>query len=166
MFFIGLQSCDPVIGLNKSANEILNNTFVKEEEEGSPNNCPLLNNTFSLDANESGSSQRNVTTLRRPGSTDSGGADDDQLSSASESSHTSSTRLMSVGDVQNLARLQEQSEYKHICLVLNCHVALMCFTPEQFLSYLNFKVFLLMVLSCELFRSGHFYTYTSTSSLS
>lgn len=79
------------------------------KEEESPNNCPHLNHTFSLDANESSGAQRIVSSLRRPGSTDSGGADDDQLSSASESSHTSSTRLMSVGDVQNLARLQEQS---------------------------------------------------------
>lgn len=80
------------------------------KEDESPNNCPHLNNTFSLDPNESSGSQRNVSSLRRPGSTDSGGADDDQLSSASESSHTSSTRLMSVGDVQHIARLQEESE--------------------------------------------------------
>ena len=81
------------------------------KEEESPNSFTPLNNTFVLDANESSESQRNIPSLRRPGSTDSGGGDDDQLSSASESSHTSSTRLMSVGDVQHIARLQEQSEF-------------------------------------------------------
>ncbi|XP_034239687.1 uncharacterized protein LOC117644384 isoform X2 [Thrips palmi] len=100
------KDCDQVVGQHQSANENLNNTYRKDEENP---NCALLNNTFSLDANESSGSQRNVSSLRRPGSTDSGGADDDQLSSASESSHTSSTRLMSVGDVQHIARLQEQS---------------------------------------------------------
>lgn len=39
---------------------------------------------------------------------DSGG-DDDQLSSASDSSFSSNTRLMNVGDVQNIARLQEEN---------------------------------------------------------
>ncbi|XP_067000526.1 SLAIN motif-containing protein 2 isoform X2 [Anabrus simplex] len=36
-------------------------------------------------------------------------ADDDQMSSASDSSFSSTTRLMNVGDVQNIARLQEES---------------------------------------------------------
>lgn len=117
------KSIDSVLGLNQSANENLNNTFVKEEE--SPNSFTPLNNTFVLDANESSESQRNIPSLRRPGSTDSGGGDDDQLSSASESSHTSSTRLMSVGDVQHIARLQEQSlvistpMHRHIAKVID-----------------------------------------------
>lgn len=42
-------------------------------------------------------------------SCDSGG-DDDQMSSASDSSFSSSNRLMNVGDVQNIARLQEESK--------------------------------------------------------
>lgn len=103
-----LQAHNVVSDLNHSLNENLNRTFTKDDEE-SPVGCPLLNNTFLLGSNGSNSSQRSVPPLARPGSTDSGGADDDQLSSTSDSSHTSTTRLMSVGDVQHIALLQEQS---------------------------------------------------------
>lgn len=99
------KASSETLELNQSLNN-LNETFVKEDEE-SPGN-KVLNTTFPVEANGSGS-QRTVPPLVRPGSTDSGGADDDQLSSTSESSHTSTTRLMSVGDVQHIARLQEQS---------------------------------------------------------
>lgn len=93
-----------LLELNQS--DALNRTFVKDEE--SPNNLQL-NTTFALDSNGIIGNQQNTFSVARPGSTDSGGGDDDQLSSASESSHTSNTRLMSVGDVQHIARLQEQS---------------------------------------------------------
>ncbi|KAJ1526239.1 hypothetical protein ONE63_009395 [Megalurothrips usitatus] len=95
------------LGHNQSL-ENLNQTFVKEDDE-SPNHFPVLNDTFALESNGSSGPKRYFPPVPRPGSTDSGGGDDDQLSSTSESSHTSATRLMSVGDVQHIARLQEES---------------------------------------------------------
>jgi hypothetical protein len=65
-----------------------------------------LNCTFSVQpGSSSSSSNRSVRAV----SCDSGG-DDDQFSSASDSSFSSSNRLMNVGDVQNIARLQEESK--------------------------------------------------------
>ncbi|KAK3917244.1 Ferredoxin-thioredoxin reductase, variable chain [Frankliniella fusca] len=106
---------------NKSLNN-LNETFVKEDDS-SPGRKDL-NNTFSVETNGS-CDQRTAPPLARPGSTDSGGADDDQLSSTSESSLTSTTRLLSVGDVQHIARLQEQSlvvstpSHRHIARLID-----------------------------------------------
>jgi hypothetical protein len=64
-----------------------------------------LNCTFSVQEGSSSSSNRSGRAV----SCDSGG-DDDQMSSASDSSFSSSNRLMNVGDVQNIARLQEESK--------------------------------------------------------
>lgn len=64
-----------------------------------------LNCTFSIQEGSNGSSNRSARAV----SCDSGG-DDDQFSSASDSSFSSSNRLMNVGDVQNIARLQEESK--------------------------------------------------------
>jgi len=61
-----------------------------------------LNCTFVI---QDGSSNRSGHAV----SCDSGG-DDDQCSSASDSSFSSSNRLMNVGDIQNIARLQEESK--------------------------------------------------------
>jgi hypothetical protein len=61
-----------------------------------------LNCTFSI---REGGSNHSV----RAASCDSVG-DDDQFSSASDSSFSSGNRLMNVGDVQNIARLQEESK--------------------------------------------------------
>ena len=62
-----------------------------------------LNCTFIIQ--DGSSSNRSGHTV----SCDSGG-DDDQCSSASDSSFSSSNRLMNVGDIQNIARLQEESK--------------------------------------------------------
>lgn len=103
----------------------LNATFLKVSDPG-PLNCQKsvemnatfqlaprsrsitpsgLNCTFSIQEGSSSSSNRSVRAV----SCDSGG-DDDQFSSASDSSFSSSNRLMNVGDVQNIARLQEESK--------------------------------------------------------
>lgn len=63
-----------------------------------------LNCTFTIQDGSSSSSNRSGHAV----SCDSGG-DDDQCSSASDSSFSSSNRLMNVGDIQNIARLQEES---------------------------------------------------------
>lgn len=68
-----------------------------------------LNCTFSIQDGSSSSSNRSGHAV----SCDSVG-DDDQMSSASDSSFSSSNRLMNVGDIQNIARLQEESEYSNI----------------------------------------------------
>jgi hypothetical protein len=64
-----------------------------------------LNCTFTIQDGSGSSSNRSGHAL----SCDSGG-DDDQCSSASDSSFSSSNRLMNVGDIQNIARLQEESK--------------------------------------------------------
>ncbi|KAJ9599065.1 hypothetical protein L9F63_010457, partial [Diploptera punctata] len=63
-----------------------------------------LNCTFQIKDGSGSSSNRSGRAI----SCDSGG-DDDQHSSASDSSFSSTNRLMNVGDVQNIARLQEES---------------------------------------------------------
>lgn len=63
---------------------------------------PGLNCTFSI---KEGGSHHSVRAV----SCDNVG-DDDQFSSASDSSFSSGNRLMNVGDVQNIARLQEESK--------------------------------------------------------
>lgn len=65
-----------------------------------------LNCTFSI---QEGGSNHSI----RAASCDSGG-DDDQFSSASDSSFSSSNRLRNVGDVQNIARLQEESKTRNL----------------------------------------------------
>lgn len=64
-----------------------------------------LNCTFTVQDGSSSGSNRSGHAV----SCDSGG-DDDQCSSASDSSFSSSNRLMNVGDIQNIARLQEESK--------------------------------------------------------
>jgi len=64
-----------------------------------------LNCTFIIQDGSSSSSNRSGHAV----SCDSGG-DDDQCSSASDSSFSSSNRLMNVDDIQNIARLQEESK--------------------------------------------------------
>jgi len=64
-----------------------------------------VNCTFIIQDGSSSSSNRSGHAV----SCDSGG-DDDQCSSASDSSFSSSNRLMNVGDIQNIARLQEESK--------------------------------------------------------
>jgi len=55
-----------------------------------------------------------------------GSADsDDQLSVASDGSASSASRMMSVGEVQNLARLQEESTHSNN--VICCIFDLLCF---------------------------------------
>ncbi|KAK7871623.1 hypothetical protein R5R35_001810 [Gryllus longicercus] len=114
----------------------LNTTFVKLDEENSDlkssdsdqstnsrkTSDSCLNATF-LKGTSSPVTTLNTTRTRQAGlnctyshsdnrghaaSCDSG-ADDDQLSSASDSSFSSTTRLMNAGDVQTIARLQEES---------------------------------------------------------
>lgn len=65
----------------------------------------VMNCTFTVQDGRSSSSNRSGHAV----SCDSGG-DDDQCSSASDSSFSSSNRFMNVGDIQNIARLQEESK--------------------------------------------------------
>lgn len=83
-----------------------------------------LNRTFSVQEGSSSSSNRSVRAV----SCDSGG-DDDQFSSASDSSFSSSNRLMNVGDVQNIARLQEESLKQVMSTPKNNFRREVCFSP-------------------------------------
>ncbi|XP_021927629.1 uncharacterized protein LOC110833627 isoform X2 [Zootermopsis nevadensis] len=97
-----LKVSDPC-PMNRQKSADMNTTFQLAPRSRSI--TPLgLNCTFSIQDGSSSSSNRSGRAM----SCDSGG-DDDQMSSASDSSFSSSNRLMNVGDVQNIARLQEES---------------------------------------------------------
>ncbi|XP_069679434.1 SLAIN motif-containing protein 2-like isoform X2 [Periplaneta americana] len=98
-----LKVSDPCLPVNRQKSVDMNTTFQLTPKSRSITPSGL-NCTFSIQDGSSSSSNRSGRTM----SCDSGG-DDDQLSSASDSSFSSSNRLMNVGDVQNIARLQEES---------------------------------------------------------
>lgn len=98
-----LKVSDPCLPVNRQKSVDMNTTFQLTPKSRSITPSGL-NCTFSIQDGSSSSSNRSGRTM----SCDSVG-DDDQLSSASDSSFSSSNRLMNVGDVQNIARLQEES---------------------------------------------------------
>ena len=99
-----LKSSERYSNLHKSVD--LNATFEISQKSRSGARS-ALNCTFQIqDGSSSSSSNRSGRAIP----CDSGG-DDDQHSSASDSSFSSCNRLMNVGDVQNIARLQEESKY-------------------------------------------------------
>jgi hypothetical protein len=104
-----LKVSDPCL-VNRQKSVDMNTTFQLASRSRSITPSGL-NCTFSIQDGSSSSSNRSGRTV----SCDSGG-DDDQLSSASDSSFSSSNRLMNVGDVQNIARLQEESKDPNLFL--------------------------------------------------
>ncbi|CAG2058802.1 unnamed protein product, partial [Timema podura] len=113
---------------HKNSDVNLNATFLKASDPSlntSFDKVPDMNATFQINSRsrsltpsslsctftvppECGSNSSSSNRSLRTASLDSGG-DDDQMSSASDSSFSSNNRLMNVGDVQNIARIQEES---------------------------------------------------------
>jgi hypothetical protein len=116
-----LKVSDPCL-INRQKSVDMNATF--QLSPRSRNVTPSgLNCTFSIQDGSSSSSNRSGRAL----SCDSGG-DDDQMSSASDSSFSSSNRLMNVGDVQNIARLQEESKGPEIP---RCGISIYLFNRQK-----------------------------------
>nr|CAD7406439.1 unnamed protein product [Timema cristinae] len=113
---------------HKNSDVNLNATFLKASDPSlntSFDKVPDMNATFQINSRsrsltpsslncpftvppECGSNSSSSNRSLRTASLDSGG-DDDQMSSASDSSFSSNNKLMNVGDVQNIARIQEES---------------------------------------------------------